>query len=171
MNDLVRMDKQGELTIKQTEFVNAWLRCNESPEETRKAMRWTDRGQVSSYRRIPKVQAEIARRKSELADFVANQDNLAGVSKEMKAELLWEVAQACAERGFDKMGNSILVNPQATIQAIRELNLMVGHHAPTITEQKVEVTHRSEEEVRARIAELTQQYKELVAIDGECEKI
>lgn len=158
------MTSNQTLTAIQAEFVNAYLYNGESPEETRKAMGWKERGQASGMLRVPKIRTEIARRKGELAEYVLRQGALAGVSKEMRASLLWEVAQAGAVPGFDKEGNQVLVNPGSTIQAIRELNLMTGAHAPVVSETQVTVTKRNEIEIKASILELQEEAASLIAL-------
>lgn len=155
-----------ELTAIQMEFVNAWLFNGESQTATAKALKLSGRGECSHYLALPKVRAEIARRKGELLHALSVNGSLAGITREMKAQLLWEVADAGRQPGFDREGNAILVNPASTIQAIRELNLMTGHHAPTVVEQTVTHVRRSEIEIKASIAELEAEAKSLIEAYG-----
>lgn len=156
-----------DLTTHQIHFVNTWLSNGENRVQTAREMGWGNHGQCTSYLKNTKIQVEIARRKGVLHAWLSTQHALGGVTREMKAQLLWEVAKAGAERGFDKEGNPIMINPASTISAVRELNSMAGHHAPTVVEQKVEVVHRSELEIKANIQSLQAEVTELLSIEGE----
>ena len=156
------------LTELQAKFVDAFMQCDENRECTRKRMGWKGVDRVANMLRSDRVQLELRLQRKDLRELAVASKEF-DISKAKKMEVLWEIAKGGIERGFDKMGNSIMLNPQASTQAIRELNVMQGHHAPV--QQEVTVTHetRTEKEIRGRIAELTAEFQQLTAIDGECE--
>lgn len=157
-------DDKLSLSLLQKQFINAYFDCDESPTRIAQAMGWADRGRVSSMLKSEKVQIEIARRKRQIHLFRAVSDQF-GISRQQKMELLWEIALAGAERGIDREGNRIMVNPHAAIAAIKEMNIMAGDHAPE--KQELFVTHdeRPVAEIQAHIVELKNEFDQLM--DGE----
>ena len=156
------------LTLMQSRFVDAWFKCDEDKKCVRDVMKWKKADRVANMLRSDRVQLEIAERRKTTHSMAMAMSKF-NISKDKKMELLWEIAKAGAEQGYDKVGNRIMVNPASSVQAIRELNTMQGHVAPTQTELTVTHEVRSEREIKTHILELQQEVQSLLALDGEFE--
>ena len=91
-------------------------------------------------------------------------------TKDSRLSFLWDVAQAGAERIYDKEGNHVMMNGAVAVSAVRAMNDMIaGSYAP----KEVEITHtsdtRTESEIRANIKRLTAEYNNLAVIEGVAE--
>lgn len=153
-----------ELNELQRKFVDTYFECNESPARTARAMNWPDRGRVSSMLKSEKVAIEIARRKGQMDLFKQNNDTF-NISREERIKLLWSIAQAGAERGYDRQGNKIMMNPAAAISAVREINLMMGDNAPDKVEVSLMPDNRTESEIIQSIRQLTHEAEALTGLN------
>lgn len=155
-------DENG-LTAMQAAFVNTWIATGENAKETAKALGWgDDYRRCHAYKAKGQIKLAILKRKGELAEFLQKQAHIAGITPEMKARALWEIAEKGKATMIDKDGNQIMVNPGAAVSAIRELNLMSGSHAPVKTETNVVVSKRDEKELIDSIENLKSEYESLL---------
>ena len=152
-----------ELNALQRKFIDTYFDCNESPARTARAMNWPDRGRVSSMLKSEKVAIEIARRKGQMDLFMHNNDTF-NISREERIKLLWSIAQAGAERVYDRQGNMIMMNPVASISAIREINLMMGDNPSTQIEVIAEPDRRSESEIRQNVRRLITEFNKVATL-------
>lgn len=150
------------LAGRQEEFVDAWLELDENYTKVAKHMNVSVR-RISQFIAVPKVKAEVARRKGLMLAFINENINKPVISKHEIAELYWEVAKAGAERGFDKEGNSIMLNPGSTNTALAGLGKLYGYDAPVeVVHTKVE---RTEVEIVANVQALQAELNALLAIE------
>ena len=160
-------DRSMDLTGKQEEFVEAWLELDERPGMVAKRMGYSIRN-CRQLLDIPKVKAEVARRKGLMLAFINENINKPVISKHEIAELYWEVAKAGAERGFDKEGNSIMLNPGSTNTALAGLGKLYGYDAPVeVVHTKVE---RTEVEIVANVQALQAELNALLTLDADSPK-
>lgn len=153
------------VTPLQEKFVEAWFKCKEDHRCTSHEMGWIE-SYKQTYRmlRSKSVQWLIAQRKRRISELRALEAQDFNISKSAKMELLWEIAKAGTERGFDKQGNSVMLNPQSSIQAVAQLNQMQGHNAPTEVDVRVHDETRSEKEIVAHIQELRAEMDDLLSL-------
>jgi hypothetical protein len=118
---------------------------------------------------VPKVAAVLYAQKMKIQELRAASTKF-DITRSQKLELLWRIAETGTDMGFDKMGNSIMLNPQVSVAAIREMNLMVGDHEAQKTEVTVTKVERTEAELVERIRTLRSEFESLVAIEGEVEE-
>lgn len=169
MNKAIFKEKEIEkrrITYLQQQFVDAWFKCKEDHNCVNKTMGWpTSHKLTYQMLRSKRVQWAIAQRKREINELKALECQDFHVSKSAKMELLWEIAKAGTERGFDKQGNSVMLNPQSSIQAVAQLNQMQGHNAPTEVDVRVHDETRSEKEIIEHIQELRNEMDDLLSIE------
>jgi len=155
------------LTTHQARVLQTYYRKDKNVTATAKEI-GMDRSNVYAVLKNPKVQWHIANMELELEHHYLGSNDFT-VTKTDKMELLWKIAKAGAERGYDKQGNEVMLNPAVSVSAISQLNAMQGHNAPTeVTVTKVD---KSEEELKESIARLKAEFEELMAIEGECELV
>ncbi len=156
------------LTEKQELYMQYYFECDGSPTCIAKKAGFRDRRVAATIGMSTRVKLEIARRaKHEAAHYQKLTTREFKVPKEARLELLWRIAEGGAERITDKEGNMVFMNPAVSVSAIRTINEMLpGSLAP----KEVEITHkqdtRTEDEIKASIAKLQEEYQQLVAIDG-----
>ena len=151
------------LTKKQKQVFDAYYECGKKAGPAAKKL-GVDKRNFYTTLKHPNVQWHIANRDMALEHhYLGNNDFT--VTKTDKMELLWKIAKAGAERGYDKQGNEVMLNPQTSVSAIAQLNAMQGHNAPT--EVKVTKVEKSEEELKDSIQQLRQEFEDLLAIEGE----
>lgn len=156
-------DPVPEVTPRQKEFLDAWYANDKSYAAAAKAMGVT-RQRVREVLMTKRCQWHIAQRDLDMTHHFLGENNFE-VNKTDKMKLLWRIAKAGTEKGYDKTGNEVMVNPQVSVQAIAQLNQMQGHNAPTeISITKIE---KSEKELEASIRALQDEYNQLLAIEGE----
>ena len=159
-------DDKLALSSIQLAFVDAYFLQDKSPTKIAKVLGWPDRGRVSSMLKSEKVQIEIARRKGQMHLFNAG-NNTFNLSISDRVRLLWSIAQAGTGNKYDANGNEVMISPQASVNALREINLMMGDNAPTEVEVSVStVDVRTESEVHENIQQLVHEFKNLPESDG-----
>lgn len=88
------------------------------------------------------------------------------ISKQERLQLLCLIAQAGAERDFDRQGNLVMLSPISAIAGIRKMNRMMGDNASQqIVEAVPEPETRSEEGIRENIKRLNHECEELTSVN------
>ena len=154
-------DDKLALSPVQLDFVDAYFEQKKSPTKIAKALGWPYRGRVSTMLKSEKVQIEIARRQGKIHLFKPG-NNTFNLSRTDRLRLLWSIAQAGSNNKYDARGNQVMMNPQSSVNALREYNLMMGDNAPTEVQIAVTtVDTRTEPEVHADIQKLIIEVKNL----------
>ena len=139
------------LSVKQSRCVDAVVACKGNYSEAAKLTGDT-RQFISQQMKIPKVNAMFMHRDSMAMKFVDGAMNDPVITKQEIARMYVEIANAGMERGFDRDGNSIMMNPGAANTALSNVNGMYGYNAPTeVIETKVT---RTEIEIQASVQAL-----------------
>lgn len=125
----------SKLTAKQEAFARAYVETGNGSEAYRRA-----------YNAQNMKQETIAKK----ACGLLKQENVRGmvdqlreeakrafhVTTEQKMQLLWSVAETSAQRDLD---TGKIINPNAVVAAVKELNAMQGDHAPVKSEVDAKV--------------------------------
>ena len=140
-----------ELSDKQNRVIDAVMASGGNYGEAAKLLGNT-RQYVSQVLKVPKVHKEMVFREEKTLKFVDGAMNDPVITKQEIARMYVEIANAGMERGFDRDGNSIMMNPGAANTALGNINGMYGYNAPTeVIETKVT---RTEIEIQASVQAL-----------------
>jgi len=155
-----------ELSVKQSRCVDAVIACKGNYSEAAKLTGDT-RQFISQQMKIPKIATMFEHRDKMAMKFVDGAINNPVITKQEIARMYIEIANAGMERGFDREGNSIMMNPGSANTALSNVNQMYGYNEAT----KVEVTkiNRTEIEIQASVQALQAELGAL--LDLECEEV
>lgn len=153
-----------ELTGIQSRIVDAYIASDSNKNEAGKLLGKTPQ-YIGQVLKTPKVAKALAFREDRAMLFVKGAMNDPVITKQEIARMFVEIAKAGMERGFDKEGNSIMLNPGSANTALGHVNQMYAYNAPTETiETKVT---RTELEISTSIQSLQAELGELIDMDAE----
>jgi len=117
---------------------------------------------------VPRVRLAYEHREQMSLKFVDGAMSNPVVTKTEIARMFLDIANAGTERGFDKEGNSIMINPGSANTALSSINKMYGYDAPVeVVHTKVE---RTEVEIVANVQALQTELNALLALDADSVK-
>jgi len=157
----------NELTDKQSRCIDAMLGAGGKVGKASKLLGQTSQ-YVSKMMAVPRVRLAYEHREQMSLKFVDGAMSNPVVTKTEIARMFLDIANAGTERGFDKEGNSIMINPGSANTALSSINKMYGYDAPVeVVHTKVE---RTEVEIVANVQALQTELNALLALDADSVK-
>jgi len=156
--------QNNEITDVQSRVIDAVILCKGSRKEASKILGQSQQyiGQVITK---PKVKDMYEHREQMALKFVNGQMAEPVVTKAEVARMFLDIANAGTERGFDREGNSMMINPGSANTALSNINKMYGYEAPT--ETVVTKVERTELEIVASVQSLQAELGELLALEAD----
>jgi len=145
------MFETASISVKQSRVIDAVIASKGNKSAAAKLLGDTP-AYIAKVMKAPKVAAMFEHRSEMSLKFVDGAMNDPVITKQEIARMYVEIANAGMERGFDRDGNSIMMNPGAANTALSNVNGMYGYNAPTeVIETKVT---RTEIEIQASVQAL-----------------